>query len=47
MVSQEDCELSGDREEVFQKLEQDIISQIRVTNSFYLNIWLEKAKTNG
>lgn len=30
MVSKEDCELSGDREEVFEKLKQDLISQIRV-----------------
>ncbi|KAL4236983.1 Coiled-coil and C2 domain-containing protein 1A [Mactra antiquata] len=29
MVSREDCELSGDREEVFAKIEQDLISQIR------------------
>lgn len=28
-VSREDCELSGDRTEVFQKLEQDLIQQIR------------------
>lgn len=30
MVSREDCELSGDREEVFEKLKQDLIAQIRV-----------------
>ncbi|XP_071161809.1 coiled-coil and C2 domain-containing protein 1-like isoform X3 [Mytilus edulis] len=28
-VSREDCELSGDRTEVFKKLEQDLITQIR------------------
>jgi len=30
-VSREDCELSGDREEVFEKLKQDLIAQIRVS----------------
>ena len=30
MVSREDCELSGDREEVFEKIKQDLIAQIRV-----------------
>ena len=30
MVQKEDVELSGDRTEVYKKLEQDLISQIRV-----------------
>ncbi|XP_052776019.1 coiled-coil and C2 domain-containing protein 1-like isoform X2 [Mya arenaria] len=29
MVSREDCELSGDRDQVFEKIEQDLIAQIR------------------
>ncbi|XP_052264648.1 coiled-coil and C2 domain-containing protein 1-like isoform X2 [Dreissena polymorpha] len=29
MVSREDCELTGDRQEVLQKLQQDLIAQIR------------------
>lgn len=39
IVSQEDCELSGDREEVFQKLETDLVSQIRTcqTNSTHFS----------
>ena len=39
IVSQEDCELSGDREEVFQKLEQDLVSQIRVSIEEVLNTY--------
>lgn len=31
MVQKEDVELSGDRTEVYQKLEQDLINQIRVS----------------
>lgn len=30
VVSAEDCEISGDRDEVFKKLEQALIQQIRV-----------------
>lgn len=32
MVQKEDVELSGDRTEVYQKLEQDLINQIRVSD---------------
>ena len=36
IVSKEECTVVGDREEMYGKLEQDLISQV---NKFY-NVWL-------
>lgn len=34
IVNPEECEVKGDRNEIFKKLEQDLINQIRVKTSY-------------
>ena len=36
-VNPEDCEISGDRDEVYQKLQESLVSQIQVTLIFFLS----------